>query len=100
MTEEVIAQYEQAYSINLLRRECWAISENGDEPLPELVRLFEDCISEHPDSEELTESFWVRGSQAGWGRLPTAEDRIAALEEQLAELTELIIDLTEALQAN
>jgi len=58
---------EEADRNNLLRQECWTISENNDEPLMELVRLFEDCISEHPDAEELTAEFLAHGSYSGWG---------------------------------
>ena len=58
---------EEADRNNLLRQECWTISENRDESLQGLVRLFEDCISEHPDAEELTAEFWAYGSQSGWG---------------------------------
>jgi hypothetical protein len=58
---------EEADRNNLLRQECWTISENRDESLQGLVRLFEDCISEHPDAEELTAEFRAYGSQVGWG---------------------------------
>ena len=58
---------EEANRNDLLQQECWAISENRDELLMELVRLFEDCISEHPYAEELTAEFSGWGIQAGWG---------------------------------
>ncbi len=42
----------------------------------ELVRLCEDCISEHPDAEELTEEFLVHGSYSGWGAEMQQEDGV------------------------
>ena len=77
--EAAAAAAEEADRNNLLRQECWAISENNDESLEGLVRLFGDCISEHPDAEELTAEFWAYGSQAGWG-LGNTDNRYGQVE--------------------